>query len=784
MNNNATTIPDSSQYAADVALANAVLKANANITQTAALYKPEYSQVYFPYDGKTSNTLRAGHPTSIGPSGVTLPGKHTYETCKLNATKAAATKSQFVFNMDTTAPAPPSVMVAPGDFMANASVFENANAVSYKSVEEADAFIAGLTTDAVYSVEIRLMLNSSKKGAAKCLPEMASMPQNATIAVWTHALTTKPVLEQANLYVKNGVKQNTMNDYRDFIVMKNTPFPITIRFIANQQARIADFTKVQIKSNATNEILETEMLNMPAKGMPTPTFFNFNTATQACTIVNGPDFVYETERVVFKQPLQADISFVGLTTKGYLYQFVNGQDLGLNPQPINTIVYDPKNPAVIDSSYELSINEKLSAIVVKNTNTKMEKIIVNLTPVDISLNKNTDWLANNPMTTINCGRISGSDIPQMQITKTQPLVSKNGYYKMFISPTNELVVVASIQSTNNAFAVMPDYRSGKLFLADTNEKSQTMIHVPAAYQKPTTSFTKYPDMYPLQELQKNYKTVLNANCEAKCNKISCDHYYESKTQNGNVCAISNNSNYVFAPQQNNSLLASTLYVTNKRITTKDYKKDAEQLDAYPYMSNGLNDKILDYNLANFEYSETADLTSFISGQAMVSNTVGRAFGNNSPDKVTGQSMSVYMTDSKEGFADFDTNLPERTLARIDNQIIPLQNVYLNNQGRVMQNRVDISNTITDINTNYNYQASTETDPNINPDLKKHGGVVNNEFYDFSGNNVIYSLKPDRTITPAILKDQQTMLEEHNNLYIVSTITVATLLIAAIFVASD
>lgn len=767
MNNYATTIPDSSQYAADVALANAVLKANANITQTAALYKPEYSQVYFPYDGKTSNTLRVGHPTSIGPSGVTLPGKHTYETCKLNATKAAADKSQFVFNMDTTT-SNPSATVAPGDFTTNASVFENANAVSYKSVEEADAFIAGLTTDAVYSVEIRLMLNSPKKGAAKCLPEMASMPQNATIAVWTHALTAKPVLEQANLYVKNGVKQNTINDDRDFIIIKNTPFPITIRFIANQQANIVDFIKVQIKSKATNEILEIETLNMPAKGMPTPTFFNFNTATQACTIVNGPDFVYESERVVFKQPLQADISFVGLTTKGYLYQFVNNQDLGLNPQPINTIVYDPKNPAVIDSSYKLSINEKLSAIVVKNTNTKTEKIIVNLTPVDISLNKNTDWLANNPMTKINCGRISGSDIPQMQITKTQPLVSKNGYYKMFISPTNELVVVASIQSANNAFAVMPDYRSGKLFLADTNEKSQTMIHVPAAYQKPTTSFTKYPDMYPLQELQKNYKTVLNANCEAECNKIGCDHYYESKTQNGNVCAISNNSNYVFAPQQNNSLLASTLYVTNKRITTKDYKKDAEQLDAYPYMSNGLNDKILDYNLANFEYSETTDLTSFIGGQAMVSNTVGLAFGNNSQDKVTGQSMSVYMTDSKEGFVDatWDVNLPAKTVARIDNQIIPLQNVYLNNQGRVMQNRVDISNTITDINTNYNYQAS------------------NNELYDFSGNNIIYSLKPDRSITPAILKDQQTMLEEHNNLYIVSTITVATLLIAAIFVASD
>ena len=39
------------------------------------------------------------------------------------------------------------------------------------------------------------------------------------------------------------------------------------------------------------------------------------------------------------------------------------------------------------------------------------------------------------------------------------------------------------------------------------------------------------------------------------------------------------------------------------------------------------------------------------------------------------------------------------------------------------------------------------------------------------------------VKPALLKDQQLMLEEQNNLYMVSTITVATLLVTAIVMAS-
>jgi hypothetical protein len=88
--------------------------------------------------------------------------------------------------------------------------------------------------------------------------------------------------------------------------------------------------------------------------------------------------------------------------------------------------------------------------------------------------------------------------------------------------------------------------------------------------------------------------------------------------------------------------------------------------------------------------------------------------------------------------------------------------------------MDISGNVKSINDRYAFMSDKVAMTN---------GVENNEFYDFTG-PVIYSLKEDRSLVPALLKDQQTMVVEHNNLFMISTITVATLLISAIFVSSN
>jgi hypothetical protein len=64
---------------------------------------------------------------------------------------------------------------------------------------------------------------------------------------------------------------------------------------------------------------------------------------------------------------------------------------------------------------------------------------------------------------------------------------------------------------------------------------------------------------------------------------------------------------------------------------------------------------------------------------------------------------------------------------------------------------------------------------------------NNAKYDFTskdgnGKPILFSLEEDRTLTSALIKDNATYLAEQNNLYVVGTLTMATLLVAAILIS--
>jgi hypothetical protein len=109
----------------------------------------------------------------------------------------------------------------------------------------------------------------------------------------------------------------------------------------------------------------------------------------------------------------------------------------------------------------------------------------------------------------------------------------------------------------------------------------------------------------------------------------------------------------------------------------------------------------------------------------------------------------------------------------DNQINRFESnyvSYINSQNQVNKNVVDISNNVSQINQLYLDMSGNEI---ISDHIK----------YDFTSNTEIYTLKEDRSFVPALLKDKQTLLIEHNNLYIVSTLTIATLLMTAIFMSS-
>ena len=111
----------------------------------------------------------------------------------------------------------------------------------------------------------------------------------------------------------------------------------------------------------------------------------------------------------------------------------------------------------------------------------------------------------------------------------------------------------------------------------------------------------------------------------------------------------------------------------------------------------------------------------------------------------------------ENFTVVDDSLTK--LSQIDTQL----NSYKLNQSQINPNRIDISNNITSINKTYLDMSGNQTK------------------YDFTG-SVIYALEEDRSLTSALFKDNVTYMEEQNNLYVITALTVATLLITAILVS--
>ena len=106
---------------------------------------------------------------------------------------------------------------------------------------------------------------------------------------------------------------------------------------------------------------------------------------------------------------------------------------------------------------------------------------------------------------------------------------------------------------------------------------------------------------------------------------------------------------------------------------------------------------------------------------------------------------------------------DRSLARLD-EIETQFSQYASNVYKINPNRMDISNNMISINKIY---------------LDMSG---NQQKYDFTG-STIYSLeKEDRSISSALLKDNAIYKEEQNTLYMVTTLTMATLLVTAILIS--
>ena len=224
----------------------------------------------------------------------------------------------------------------------------------------------------------------------------------------------------------------------------------------------------------------------------------------------------------------------------------------------------------------------------------------------------------------------------------------------------------------------------------------------------------------------------------------------------------NNNSITYLPKQSDSAyLTSELNVKNKTIRTGDGTKDT--MYKTTFVPNGYEDGVnagyskyrIETNIVKNTDTPGPNGTSYV---VELQNNVSETTNSTRPISITNINSSM-----NAGKIENFTNVVEDSLTKL-NQIDGQIRQYGSDMSRINPNRIDISNNITSINQTY---------------LDMSG---NQEKYDFTG-QIIYALeKEDRSLTSALLKDNAIYKEEQNTVYVVTTLTMATLLVAAILVS--
>lgn len=315
----------------------------------------------------------------------------------------------------------------------------------------------------------------------------------------------------------------------------------------------------------------------------------------------------------------------------------------------------------------------------------------------------------------------------------------------------------------------------KLFYASTYIENKFLREVPASLQVSGNTYTIYSDTYPLSTGKYSESAYSEANnCAKQCNAqgVKCNHFYKVTDSTGTKCLISSESVSTYLPKQPGSQYASsTLNIKNKVIQTGDSLKDAVY-NKTPYVSNGyadtVNSRFSDYPIERKVLSNTdtpgPEGTSYV---VDLRNNIGNSTNGTKSISITNINKPMIAGKIETGQIqsqnkEFFTTVANDSLTKLD-QIDTQFKQYKKDQYTVGKNRVDISNNLTSIDKTYMDMSG------------------NQKKYDFTG-QTIYALEEDRSLASALLKDNAIYKEEQNNLYMFTTLTVATLLVTAILIS--
>jgi hypothetical protein len=764
----------------------------------------QYKQLNFPYNPEYITQINVGKNSTIPSGGTKLTGQHTKNTCALNA--AIEYNKNNSVSLDTQYDNDIFCKISK-----NGKIFYEGLYSKLNVQELAAASAPATTTEPIpivpYEVQLTGLILPSDGDRNGYIELTTGYPISGykTFGIWIGIKPQTCTKENAMLYYENGALNTKL--VTPILILKNTFLSFVIKYTVDDEKSIrfypdADGAKIPFVLKSTNKIIEYIIkTQQDDKTTGNLVYYNFQESTGnlgKCTIYNSKNLSDDDKNRIEnsdnynKQVVELVAAFgvgnnvngVGLSKTGALTAYSADQAIIPTPVKTNGIVIEAKNKGINGYNKETTYQMVLDDAVTKMRN-KKTTFAMPLNNFDRKqLIRNDEWAK---VQSHYLGSINNTGLG-MKITMDRPLFSKDYKLKMALEkgPTDTqyfLRIYKTIKNNNSIFSIIPDFKMGQLFVADENTTAKNMYLVKNENKikdrvekgKIIYSVNDYPNYYPpsgYTDKNSNYNVFekkRNGYCKEKARGNS--HFFVIEKKKNTLCVVPKKSDqeFVFLPKQpKTEITKSTLYVPNKIVTSGNVKTDVElKLNKYKYSEDAYATKsYADFKVSPNLWEPKLNLSEQNAFYNQTMNYGRDAIGLNSKD--TSKGVAEIMM--KDGFKTYT----EETIDQINNYTQPRFANYLDKQTKVNQNVKDISGNITQINDKYAFMSDT---------VARTQGVKNNEFYDFTGSE-IYSLREDRALVPALLKDQQTMIVEHNNLFIVSTITVATLLVSAIFVSSN
>ena len=716
-------------------------------------HEKDFKQIFFKAEPKQINSSPIGVfiKDIYGNEQVTpinsVPGYHTKNSCEVNT--AIYTNSVIDYNSPTNYVPGVNQVTVEGDFANSPNYFlTGPPAVSQNVSIEISGYIAA-DVPGNYSVV-----------------QVHPFTKNALIWIGNNALKTYRK-ENAIFIVENGVKTKNQS----FIMVAGEYRPFRIQYYGTQES--LDYTKLWISNDnasITNFAKNANENNLFYYSLTPSDKTNF----YKCDVYKGSDLQkYKSDakqqvNLVWQTGLPENTEYVFLDMIGNLCAYNS------NYEKINQINFPQMRVGnQVAGRYSLKLYQRnLQPLCIKDSKNNVFPLI---TIANLDTIKNNEWMqTTNAMVHTMSNKdeqLGDKRVSIDKISESNPLFSANFRYKLCImrdkAGNKILALLASTRDTRQFYTVEPDLKMNKLFYASTYPENKFLREVPASLQTNGNTYTTYSNTYPLTP-GNFYSTDYSDtnNCKKQCNNtLGCNYFYKVTDATGaSKCLIPKNNNEPITylnKQPDSQYTSSYLKTKNKMIQTGDETKD-KVYNNTTYIANGYNDTV-NQSYSNYQFESKVLSKTDTPGPAgtayvvELQNRVNQRTSGAPPISLT--NINNPMIAGKENF----TTIVDRSLTKLD-EIDGQFNQYASNQYKINPNRIDIGNNILSIDKTY---------------LDMSG---NQQKYDFTGQTIYALEKEDRSLSSALLKDNAIYNEEQNNLYVVTTLTMATLLITAILVS--